>query len=284
MKVGEDSDAEDPQIDPTDVAGGEVLAEEKGSEKGEADEDDETVDESRSYAPESSFGANTPSRSVITGGTTLATGLATEKARRLGIDRHAEAGFAERAFAKAYAKKVDGTIVDDGSSVFAPDNGIDKIVYAGSNNIPVQSKHYCHPIENHTIEKYADKVDAIGTTNGVRESADPEQYGLEYLTADDWPWRERANLEIKRIVRGFSRGVNVLSRRARIIIRHLTSGAKSIAQQINRVLKWFYHRLVKFGSATAAWFFRRSLVTQIFLSLTAIVFVYLVWRWYSSED
>lgn len=48
--------------------------------------------------------------STVTGVATLgAAGLTTESARRIGIDRHSEAGFADRAYAQAYANEIDGT-------------------------------------------------------------------------------------------------------------------------------------------------------------------------------
>lgn len=118
-------------------------------------------------------------RSVAFRGVTLgATSVATETARRLGTDRHAEAGFAEQAYAEAYAQKFGGTVIDDGASVFMPDGGVDRVVKTASGEIAIQSKHYGRPVRNNTLEEYANEVDVIGATNGVAESADPEAYGM----------------------------------------------------------------------------------------------------------
>lgn len=62
---------------------------------------------------------------VVVDGTVL--GGTTETVRRLGIDRHNEAGVAEQANIEAYAKQVGGTGVYDGSSAFTPDSDINGI-------------------------------------------------------------------------------------------------------------------------------------------------------------
>ncbi|WP_435066238.1 hypothetical protein [Halobaculum sp. EA56] len=246
---------------------------------------EETTKQTDSEGEEEHLNDADRSKSVVTGGITLwATGVAAEVTRRLGIDRYLEADFAERAYAKAYAQKVGGTVIEDGTSVFTPDGGVDKIVKTSSGEIAIQSKHHGRAVGNSTLEEYAGKVDVIGATNGVAESANPEAYDVDVVTANDWPWRTKAKLQGKRILRGCRKGAATLKHGTRVVISRLVDGVKFVSRRAISGGKWFTRRLIKVGSTIAAWYTRRSLITQLILIVAVVGLLYLLWRWYTSED
>lgn len=219
---------------------------------------------------------------VVVGGTVL--GGATETVRRLGIDRHDEAGLAEQANIKARAKQVGGTGVHDGSSAFTPDGGIDGIIKTESGQEYIQSKHYGRPIGNSTLEQYDGVADVIGATNGTTESADPEGYGIDVVTAEDWPWRKRAKLEGKRVIRGCRRIFAKLEDRVRVVTSRVLNAARRAGQWLVVSGKRLCRHLVKIGSMIAKWFARRRLMTQIVLIVAVVGLLYLLWRWYTSRE
>lgn len=224
-------------------------------------------------------------KSAVTSVTTLGlTGVTAETARRLGIDRHAEAGLAERAYAEAYAEKVGGTVVDDGSSAFTPDGGIDSIVKTESGQQYVQSKHYGHEVRNSTLEQYAGDVDAIGATNGIAEGVNPEAHGIDVITGDDWPWWRKVEREVRRIIRGSRRAITILWNGTWTVACRLIDGARFVGQRTVTGGKWLSRRLIKIGSTIAAWYARRSLMTQLILIFAVIGLVYLLWRWYTNKE
>jgi hypothetical protein len=271
--------ADNTQSETTNEAG---ATAESVPEQTNTDDATERADPQNAETPRD--GANR-TRSVVIGGTTFgAASVGIETARRLGTDRHAEAGFAERAHAEAYAKKVGGTVVDDGSSVFTPDGGIDGIVKTASGQKHVQSKHYGQAVGNSTLKQYAGDIDIIGATNGVTESADTQAYNIDVITAEEWSWRMKAELQGRRIIHGCHKGIAALMDRTRAITSRLVNGTKFVGRRAIASGKWLFCRLVKVGSTIAAWVARRSLVTQLVLIVAVVGLLYLLWLWYTSED
>lgn len=222
---------------------------------------------------------------IAASGMTLGTsGLTLEAARRHGTERYAEAEFAERVVANVYADKVGGTVVEDSSSVFAPDGGIDGIVETSSGRKFIQSKHHGQEVGNNILGQYSGDIDALGATNGVAESADPESYGMDVITADDWPLRAKAKLEARRVAHGCRKGVSAIKKGTRAVVGRLLDVTKFVGRKVVAGGKWFGRRLIKIGSVIAAWFTRRSLITQLLLVVVVVGALYLLWRWYTSED
>jgi len=240
-------------------------------------------------AEQTGSGNTTPSRArtnrrKAAGAAGTAFSVVTETARRSGVDRHVEAGFAERAHAEAYAKEVGGKVVETGSSPFAPDNGIDAIVEAASDKKLVQVKHHGQAIKNSTLEQYAGDVDAIAASNGVAKNADPGAYGLDIITSEDWSWWRKAILELRRVGHGLRKGIAASWDGLRVITSHLLGGAKSVGRGLFAGGKLLYRTLIKVSSISVAWVTRRSLLGQLLLILSVIGILYLLWRWYTSED
>lgn len=278
MAVGGGDDTGNTKSEPTDKA--RATAEPKA----EKDDHDESVEEEYSEEMGKTSTPNTTHSTVTSGATLGAVGVTAETARRLGTDRYAEAGFAEQAYAEAYARKVGGTVVDDGTSVFTPDGGIDKIVQTSSGEIRIQSKHYGRVVGNRTLKEHAGKVDVIGATNGIAESVDPEAYGVDVVTSDDWLWRTKAKLQGKRVIRGCGKGITAIKHGAQAVASRLVDGAKFGARCAIFSGKWLLRRLFKAGAVAAKWFKRRSLMTQLVLIVAVVGLLYLLWNWYNEEN
>lgn len=278
MAVEERDSVENTQLGSTDEEGSATETNTEEDDDNKPFEWDDSEDVGRHSAPKIV-------NSTVTSGATLgAVGVTAETARRIGIDRYAEAGFAERAYAEAYAQKVGGTVVDNGASVFTPDGGIDKIVETPSGKIRIQSKHYGRTVGDHVLQKTAGKVDVIGATNGVSESVDPEAYSVDVVTSDDWLWRTKAKLQTKRVIRGFGKGITTIKHGIQAVTSRLVDAAKFSARCAVISGKWLYRRLSKFGSIAAKWFSRRSLTTQLALIVTVVGLVYLVWDRYNEKN
>lgn len=206
--------------------------------------------------PESTRSNRVTGRKAAGGGTVASAGA--RILRQLGIDYHAESGLAEQLHAQEYARQTGGTVVEHGSSVFAPDGGVDKVVLTEGGEKAIQSKHYKSEVGDYTLKKYEGDIDVITPTNGTKESATPSSYGMEEFTYDDWSWRAKAKLEWRRIKNG-----------ARSVLR----GARSAASRAISGLK-----------GITSWFLRLPLWKQLGIIAVVAGVGYLLWRWYNSED
>lgn len=248
---------------------------------------------------------------VRSGSTLLVGGGATISiARREGIDRHAEADHAEWAFDKTVAKKTGGTIVEDRTSAFTPDGGIDSVIETESGYKYIQTKHYGRKVSESTIKKYADDVDVIGATNGVKEGCTPEEYGVDIVTSSDWPYRARATLEFKRIARGYRKGVAGIVNGTHDAATYLVDGTKFGGRLVYMGGKSIWHNVTKTASAAAVRvakaslrggksirqkiaktasaavvrFAKASLRKKAAMGIVGLIILYLIYQWYTDEN
>ena len=210
-------------------------------------------------------------------------GATTDIARRVGTDRHAEAGYAERAHAKAYAKKTGGAVVEDGTSAYAPDGGIDTVIETELKDKYIQSKHYGQKVSESTLEKYADSVDAIGATNGVTPSEIPEAYNIDIITSNDWYYRDRATLELKRIIRGYRKGAAGLVNGTRLAATHLVDSTRLGGRLVYMGAESVRRKSVKIASTVAVRVAKRSVLKKAVLSVATLIIAYILWRWYTNK-
>lgn len=279
MRIRRAGDTDNPRWEDGDWVGSVLNSSTDQTYTDESDEQEESPD-----AKTFTDGVSATKTALTSGAIFGAIGPTVEQARRLGIDRYDEAGLAERAYAETYAKKRGGKVVDDGSSVFTPDGGIDGIVRTESNQYRIQSKHYGEPVGNHILEQYSTDVDVIGATNGVAENADPDAYNLEVVTRSDWSWRKKASLQGRRVFKGTQAGIFSLKDSLLSIGGSVTAGVKYAVKRGIAHGKWLGRRLGRIGSPLAAWFKRRSLFTQIVIVVAVVGAVYLLWQWYTDDD
>lgn len=298
-KTMEDSMADKQK---TDSAGFEDDELSSSPPDNEGENDDETAEEDSSTStpsgqdvtkgetPNGADESNRTSDKVARGA--LASGIAgkgVESARRAGTDRWAEAAKMEHKFAKNAAEG-GWSIAEDGSSVFTPDNGIDKVLTRGGEEKLIQVKHYGRALSEGDLGALNPDIDVIASSNGTAEGVNPADFGLEEITYDDLSLLQKAELEWSRIERGARIGVNELQGRIEALVLRATDIA---GQAVSRV-KSFAARLVwgaksalgyvsSVGKSAVTWFLGLSLGKQILITGTILSAIYLVWRWRMSR-
>jgi hypothetical protein len=237
----------------------------------------EQIDDNNSLDPE--YTSGDPGSTLLIGG-----GASVDIARRAGIDRHAEADYAERAYEKAVAKMTGGNVVEDGTSAFTPDGGIDSVVDTESGDMHIQTKHYGRKVSESTIKKYAEDVDVIGATNGVKQDCTPEEYGVDVVTSKHWSYRARTTLELKRIARGYRKGVTGIINRTRVAATYLVDGTKVGGRLVYMGGKSIRHNVTKTASAVAVRFAKASLRKKAVMGIVGLIILYLIHQWYTDEN
>lgn len=201
----------------------------------------------------------------------------------LGTDNYVQAGAAEAIHAKELARHLGGTVVDDGSSVYAADNGIDTIIQIPDDDITVQTKHFGEPLGDSIVKQYADTVDYIASTNGFKDSANPAAHGIESWSKADWSWRGTTELKAHQFIHGLRR----LAAGVRTRLRQLVGGLQSITSTAASVVKHAASRLAAAGTAVASWFLALSLGQQLLVILAIIAVAagtYYFYQWYTARD
>ncbi|QSW97655.2 hypothetical protein [Haloterrigena alkaliphila] len=206
-------------------------------------------------------------KSAVNAGT--ATSACTAAAERAGVDRYAEAELAEQMHAKAYARDIGGTIVEEETSVFTPDGGVDRMIKGPAGEKTVQVKHYSDSLGESVLEQYSD-VDVIATTNGLKDGVDPAEYGIDVVTIDDWSVIQRMKLSGTRIKRGATKPIT------------------SAASRIGTATKTVAGRAAAAARTGVSGFLRLSLGKQLLIASVLIVvvggIVYFLWKRSQDDD
>lgn len=297
--------ASDSEVDREETEGATTSSEEETDEvekisvdspmEAEEEEEASPSDEKMSEVDESST-ATTVVKGTASSGTTVSAG---ELARQKGLDRHTEAGMAEDLYAKELERQ-GYTVVDDGSSVFTPDDGVDKILERGSEELKVQVKHHGEEVGHRTLKRCADAdIDVLATTNGVKDGVDPADYGIEVVTKEDMSLSSRAKLELDRTGRGIGLAKDAAKSATKGLLGRVWDGIKSVGKKVLNGLKSVSKKIfsgaksmgggiISAAKSAASWFVTLSLGKQILLGAGVLVAIggaiYLVRRWLQDKE
>lgn len=225
-----------------------------------------------------------PRTKIAAGVTTGTLGTATAAARKAGVDRHAESGLAEKMHAKAYARRVGGSVIKDQSSVFTPDGGIDKIVTTNTGEKSIQSKHYGTKLGEATVKDYQSNVDVIASTRGFGENVDLSKCSCETITYDDWSLPMKTALEVDRIKRGVQIGLLQLKRGTCNLTRQIVYRSKDVGIRLLCEAKVLKRVGARIGKSAFSWLARQPVGGQVLFVITLLGGPFwLMWRRWKGE-
>jgi hypothetical protein len=194
----------------------------------------------------------------------------------LGTDNHAQAELVESLFSKEIAQHVDGEVLNDASSVFAPDGGVDAVIRTADGDLTVQVKNLADPVGDATLAEYEGLVDYFASANDFKQGTDPTNYGMEGFSKDDWLWASKAELRTNQFFNGVQQ-----------IFIKIRDAIQSFAGQTKEILSKVAKHAASKATAAASWFFALSAGQQLgaLAAVVAVaVAVYYVYKWYQNHD
>jgi hypothetical protein len=223
-------------------------------------------------------------------GSTAASGATvaiTEAARRAGIDRHAEAGLVENLYAEEFARRNRFSVVEDGSSVYAADNGTDKVLVRGSERLNVQVKHWETDVSDATLAQYPD-VDRFASSGGFNPDADLSAHDMKGLTYDDLPVSAKARLEGTRVKNGAAKGLIRVKNAILGAVQRIVDGAKWVGNTLIDGAKSTIGQIIRSAKSAAGWYFQLSFGSQALVGVLAVAVIsgaaYLLWEWSLDDE
>lgn len=193
-----------------------------------------------------------------------------------GIDNHAQAELVERLFAKEIARRVDGEVLEDTSSVFAPDGGVDAVIRTADGDLTVQVKNLADAVGDATLKEYEGVVNYFASTNGFAEGAEPAARGMKGITGDDWSGASNVELRGNHFLHGIRR-----------IFTGIRDALRSLAGHTKAILSNISNHIASKATAAASWFLALSAGQQL-AALAAVlavaVAVYYLYKRYRNRD